>query len=61
MTKHITKTLKSIGFSIEISNNLKSIDFLDVTLNLKKIHITHKKKLTIAYYTLTPHETPTPN
>ena len=41
MTKHITKTLKSIGFSIEISNNLKSIDFLDVTLNLKKNHITH--------------------
>ena len=33
--KTIIKIFKDIGFSIDIRTNLKELDFLDVTLNLK--------------------------
>ena len=34
MRKSIIKTLKDIGFAIDVETNLKIVDFLDITFNL---------------------------
>ena len=34
MHKNIIKTIKGIGFAIDVETNLKIVDFLDITFNL---------------------------
>ena len=42
--KTFIKIFKEIAFSIDIQTNLKEVDFLDVTLNLKNVtHCPYKK------------------
>ena len=42
--KKITNVIKLLGFKITIDTNLKTINFLDITLNLKKNSFESDKK-----------------
>ena len=47
MRKDIIRIFKQIGFKIEIKTNLKEVDFLDVTFDLRKeTYRPYKKKMT---------------
>ena len=51
MRKNIIKTLKDIGFAIDVKTNLKIVDFLDTTLNLNNgTYRPHKKPNDLLLY-----------
>ena len=57
--KNIIRVFKDIGFSLEIETNLKEVDFLDVSLNLRNGTFRHYKKPndTLLYIHQTTHQT----
>ena len=52
MRKSIIKTLKDIGFAIDLETNLKIVDFLDITFNLNNgTYRPYKKTNDLLLYT----------
>ena len=51
--KNIIKVFKMCGLSIIVTTNITSVDFLDVTFNLKPIHINHLENQIMNLNTLT--------
>ena len=51
MRKSIIKTLKDIGFAIDLETNLKIVDFLDITFNLNNgTYRPYKKSNDLSFY-----------
>ena len=51
--KNIIKVFKMCGLSIIVTTNITSVDFLDVTFNLKPSHINHLENQIMNLNTLT--------
>ena len=55
--KNIIRVFKDIGFSLEIETNLKEVDFLDVSLNLRNGTYRPYKKPNIGFFTFIVYQT----